>query len=162
MFTDKFLISIHGRQVGLQRVTTAISGGTRGQFDFFGGTYKGERMDCLASTFGNADSTSINLVPFGNHILPVSSVGSSQVFTVDPPIPGSNPMTVMTNGVDAAYLKVANPSPEGFQTSAGSSFTVVKLSSLGAPIGFNPMTTAIWAVTGNGSTAAGHSYTTTT
>jgi len=155
MFTDKYLISIHGRQIGLQRVTTAISGGTRGQFDFLAGTYKGERMDCTT-----ADTTATNLLPFGNHILPTSSAGSSQVFTVDPPIPGANPLTVMTNGTAAAYVKTANG--ENYQTSAGSSFTVVLLSSLGAPIQLTPMTTALWAVTGNGSTASGHTYTTTT
>jgi hypothetical protein len=155
MFTDKFLISIHGRQIGLQRVTTAISGGTRGQFDFLAGTYKGERIDT-----STADTTATNLLPFGNHLLPVSSVGSSQVFVVDPPIPGSNPLVVMNNAVDACYLKSLNG--EGFQTSAGSSFTVVKLSSLGAPISFTPMTSSLWAVSGNGSTASGHSYSTTT
>ena len=158
-FEDKIITSVHGRRLGLQRVTTALSGGTLGDHEFLVGSFDGQRLNATT-----ADTTAASLTPFGMHTLNVSSVASSQVYFVDPPIPGTGPLWVMPVATDFAYLRIASSALGAapvVQTSAGSTFTTIKLSTLGFGLQLVPMTTALWLAVG-GSTATGHSYTTST
>jgi hypothetical protein len=67
--------------------------------------------------------------------------------------------TVWGGTASEVFLKSKNS--EVFVTSGGSSFTVINPSSLGFIIRLEGLTTAIWGVS-NGTTAAGHAYTTST
>lgn len=151
-YENKIRTSLFGRRFGLQPISTVESGGSRGRFDFLVGP---EDMRRRVST---APTTSANLHAFGVDIL--TSEVSSGVYSLDPPIPGVRKTLVpSTNG--PSYIKVANQSAEFYRTSGGSSFTVAKLSSLGGCVELVGVTTAMWAVV-NGSTVAGHTFSTST
>ena len=158
-FEDKILTQVHGRRLGLQRVTTAISGGTLGDHEFLVGSYDGQRLDATT-----ADTTAKSITPFGMHTLNASSVASSQVFFIDPPIPGTGPVYIRNSGVDTMYLRAASSAAGTapiIATSNGSSQTTVKVSTLSNGFMLVPMTTAVWLGIGL-STAAGHSLQDTT
>ena len=158
-FEDKIVTSVHGRRLGLQRVTTALSGGTLGEHEFLVGSYDGQRL--LATT---ADTTLVALAPFGSHVLGISSVGSSQVYFIDPPIPGTGPVYIRGSTIDAIVLRTASTAAgnsPAVATSAGSSFAAVHLSSLGYGLTLIPLTTALW-LSQSASTAAAFTWTETT
>jgi hypothetical protein len=151
-YNGNILTSLRGRRLGLQMMTSAQSGGSRGNREYLVGP------DDFRTETSTAESTATNLHPFGISQLPVSTAASSQVYTIDPPVPGVIKGIVGTT-VGACYLKTANS--EAIVTSAGSSFTTIKLSSLGGSFALMGLTTAMWAAVGL-TTAAGHSLTTTT
>jgi hypothetical protein len=150
-YQDKITTTKHGRRLGLQLMSSAVSGGT-GFNEYLVGP---EALRVVSST---ADTTATDIKPFGNHYLNTSSAGSSQVYTVEPPVPGVR-CTVWGGTASEVFLKSKNS--ETFVTSGGSSFTVINPSSLGFAIDLVGLTTAVWGVL-NGSTAAGHAYTTST
>lgn len=149
-YQDNITTSKHGRRLGLQRLSSGATGGSETEF-----LVGPEAFRVATST---SPTTSENLKPYGYDVLPVSSVGSSQVYTVDPPIPGAGIKVVRGSTVDAVLLNTANAT---ISASAGSSFATVKLSSLGYGIGLIPLTTALW-LSFNASTAAGHTLSETT
>lgn len=152
-FATRLFTSVHGRRLGLTRESSAQHGGA-GFRDYL----TGDVMDAIKPQTSSAASTGTDLKPFGAWFLPTSSAGSSQVYTIEPPIPGV-PVTVMGGTASEVFLKSKNS--EVFVTSGGSSFTVINPSSLGFTLHLVGMTTAMWGVI-NGSTAAGHAYTTST
>ena len=148
-YADLMQTSLHGRSLGLQFLSSGQSGGSRGSQAYLVGP-AGLRQDATT-----ADTTATNLHPFGMSLL---AEGSSDVFTLDPPVPGVIKI-IAASTAGPAYVKTANN--ETFVTSGGSSFTTIQLSSLGASILLAGLTTAVWAAM-NVSTAAGHTLSTST
>lgn len=145
------LTSVKGRRLGLQRLTTAQSGGTRGNHEFLVGP------DDFRVGNSTASTTSTNLKPFGVHLLAASSVGSSQVYTLDPPIPGVR--VTIHNSTDAtAYIKMQGA--ETIKSSVGSTQTVIALPAAGHSIELTAVTSALWVT--RAATASGINLTNST
>jgi len=89
--------------------------------------------------------------------LPSSTAGSSQVYTLDPPIPGSV-LYLVGNETAAVLVKTANS--ETFRSSEGSSHTTIDIpvDQIAMLIG---VTTGVYGTVGM-STAAGFAYSTST
>ncbi len=150
-FKDKIRTSIHGRRLGLQGMTTGESGGSRGEQEYLVGP------EALRGNVSTAETTSTNLHPHGVSKLVSSSAASSQVYTIDPPIPGVR--KVILNSTDAvAYVKTAND--ETIVSSKGSTNTVVTMPVGGAACVLEGFTTAQWLMFQ--STASGIGLTTST
>lgn len=150
--------SLFGRRFGLQNLTTTISGGSRGPADFLVGPEQ------LRSGVTTAESTGTNLAAWGVSVCPGTSAASSAVYTLDPPIPGVKKTIFggVSNG--PVYVKTANS--ETIQSTVGSSFTTVKVSSLGGGFELLGLTTAVWMAigitSGTSSQASGFGLTTST
>lgn len=152
-YQDDDFFSVYGRRLGLQRPSTNQTGGAAAEY--LVGPNAGVRV-----SGSSAASTATDLRPFGGmYYLPTSSAGSSQVYTIEPPVPGLPPTWISGSTASEVYLKTKNS--ETLVTSGGSSFTTINPSSLGFCIGLVAITTAVYGVI-NGTTAAGHAYTTST
>lgn len=157
-FANKILTSLHGRRFGLQRMSTAESGGSRGAKEYLVGP------EHLRQDVSTAESTGTNLHPFGISSLPGTSAGSSAVYTIDPPVPGVR-KTIWSDGANGpVFLKTANA--ETLRSTLGTSFTTVKISTLGGAFDMVGLTTAIWGLigvtSGTSSQAGGFALTTST
>jgi len=163
-WANRITTSIFGSRVGLQNISTNVSGSlqTGRTFDVLAGA------EAVRAGVSTADSTAANtsLAPFGVSLLTTGlSADTTAVFRLDPPIPGVEKTIVWgstTIGTMGSKIWVTNSTGggAGMQTSAGSSFTCVA-SSAGAVLRLVGITTALWGVV-NGTTAAGFSYSTTT
>ena len=157
-FETKYTTSVHGRRLGLQRLTTPESGGSHGPKDYLVGP------EAIRTSVTTAASTGTNLKAYGVSILAGTSAASSCVYTIDPPIPGVR-VTITNNssGNGPFYVKTANS--ETFNTTAGTSFTTIKTSA-GGSFELVGVTTAVWAglnlTTGTSSNASGFVFTTST
>ena len=148
---DKITTSKHGRRLGLEMKSSADSGGSRGPQEYLVGP---EALRVESST---AETTTVNLHPFGISHLNSSSAASSQVYTLDPPIPGVS--KIIYNSTDAtAYVKTANS--ETIVSSKGSTNTVLAMPVGGASLHLVGATTAEWLAFQ--STASGIGFSTTT
>lgn len=134
-FNDKFTTSVRGRRLGLQIMSTVQTGGTRGPNEFLVGP------DSFRSLVSTAETTSTNIRSHGMSYLPASSVGSSQVFTLDPPIPGVS-KTVYNSTTATAFIKTGVL----ILSTAGSTQAVIQLPAAGASITLTGATTALWLV----------------
>ena len=137
--------SLFGRQIGLQTMSTAQSGGSRGPADFLVGP------EYLRQGISTADTTSANLTAWGVAILVGTSVASTPVYTLDPPIPGVKKTVVFGSTDSALYLKMAS-GVSIWGTSLGSSATAIR-SSGGGAVSLIGITTAAFAALGISSTA---------
>lgn len=157
-FANKILTSLFGSRVGLQRMTTAESGGSRGAQEYLVGP------ESLRVGVTTAETTSTNLQPHGVSRLPGTSAASSAVYTIDPPVPGVRKTIMGTTDNGPVYLKTANG--ETIVTTAGSSFTTVKVSSVGGVFELMALTSGIWLglglTSGTSSNASGFGLTTST
>lgn len=149
--------SIFGRRFGLSKVTTALHGG-RAEVDLINGP------DDLRVAVTTAESTGTNLSPWGYSNLPGTSVGSSAVYTIDPPIPGVRKIVTCSTENGPIYLKTKNS--ETFLTTLGSTHTTIKASTLGGAYELIALTTARWLAlnitSGTSSQAGGFALTTST
>jgi hypothetical protein len=157
-FNNKILTSLFGRRVGLQRMSTAESGGSRGTQEYLVGP------EALRPNVSTAETTSTNLHPFGVSHVRGTSADSSSVFTLDPPIPGvEKTLYFPSTGNTACYVKTANS--ETIHTTLGSSHTTIK-STIGGMCRLVGVTTAIWAAlditSGTSSQAGGFTVSTST
>jgi hypothetical protein len=157
-FNGSYTTSLRGRRLGLQQMTTAQTGGTRGVHEFLVGP---EALRCEATS---AESTGTNLKPFGISNLPGTSAGSSAVYVLDPPIPGV--MKYIRGSTDNGPVFVRTANSETISTTLGSSFTTVKISSVGGSFMLIGYTTALWMAvgltSGTSSQASGFGVTTST
>ena len=157
-FNDKITTSLRGRRFGLQAMTSAITGGSRGTQEFLVGP------EDLRVNVTTAASTGTNLRPYGVSILPGTSAGSSSVYVLDPPIPGVRKTIVGTTANGPFIIKTANS--ETIHTTVGTSFTTVEISSIGGGFTLMGLTTAVWMgiglTSGTSSNASGFILTTTT
>lgn len=150
-FNSNILTSIFGRRLGLQRLSTGQSGGRLPE-EFLVGP------DDFRVGVSTAETTSVNLRAFGISVIPGTSAASSAVYTLEPPIPGVRKVIMggLSNG--PVYFKTVN-SETIVTTSLGSSYTTVKISSIGGAIELIGVTTAQWLAF---ATSGGFSLTTTT
>lgn len=158
-WADKITTSIFGRRLGLQVMTSGQMGsGRAGDAEFIVGP------DGHRASVTTAESTGTNVAAYGLSRLPGTSAGSSAVYTIDPPIPGVRKIVMGSTDNGPVFMKTANS--ETIQTTAGSSYTTVKISSLGSGFEMIGLTTAIWLAlgltTGTSSQASGFSLTTST
>lgn len=156
-YGNKITTSKHGRRLGLQRMSTAETGG-RLPTEFLVGP------DDFRQGVSTAETTSSNLQAFGVSRVAGTSADSSSVFTLDPPIPGVvKTLFFPSTGNTACYVKTANA--ETIQTTLGSSHTTIK-STIGGVCQLVGVTTALWAgigiTSGTSSNAGGFALTTST
>lgn len=157
-FKDKYTTSVHGRRLGLQAMTTPVTGGSHGTVDFLVGP-EAVRMGLTTSP-----STSTNLKAYGVADIVGTSADSSSVFTIDPPIPGVPVFLYFrSTGNTACYVKTAND--ETIHSTIGSSHTTIK-STVGGVVQLVGLTTAKWAAigltSGTSSNSGGFAPTTST
>jgi hypothetical protein len=150
MWSDKALTSIFGRRIGLQRLTSAQD------------ARKAEVMvgpEAFRTYATTGDSTGTNLAPYGVSLL--TTVASSCVFVLDPPIPGVTKTLVFgSTGAAAMYVRTANS--ETIISTLGSSHTTLKSTAgNGGTVTLQGVTTAIWAWVGTASTVIAAATTTT-
>lgn len=151
------LTSIYGTRLGLQRLSTAQSGGTRGAIELTAGP------DGFHDPVSTAATTAINVRPLGLTVLPGTSAASSAVYTIDPPIPGVRALIYGATDNGPVYLKTANG--ENFISSMGSTFNTIKVSSLGGAFELYGLSTAdfiCFITSGTSSQASGFGMTTST
>lgn len=146
-FNSGYITSLFGRRIGLQTLSSAQSGGTR--------TPPPEYIvgpDDIRKAVSTAETTSSNLYPTGISFL--TTAQSSGVYTLDPPVPGvEKTLFFGTSGTNPIYVKSANS--ETFQSSNGTSFTVLSSSNTAVyTLRLVGLTTAIWGVIGQLSTAS--------
>lgn len=152
-YFDKINPSIYGRRFGLQSLSSGQYGGSFARVDFAVGA------EDLRRRFSSAESTAA-LPAYGFSVLGNSSAGSSQVWTIDPPIPGVEKVITFGTTVNTQYLKGLNG--ETFQSSQGTSMTVLKSTQLViSTIRLTPLSTAAWTVGVGLSTASVLGATTT-
>lgn len=133
-FEARMNTSIHGRELGLQRMSSGEMGSTHPSRFLVG-------PEGIRQNVSSAETTSVILRPFGVSNL---STVSSGVHTLAPPIPGIHKTVVCTGGA-TEYVKSANA--ETFESSRGSTFTTLKFNAYGIAemVGF---TTARWLLLG--------------
>jgi len=156
-YGEKITTSIFGRRLGLQKLTTGISGASAEQ-EFLVGP--GD----IRVGVTTAETTSTNLKPHGLSNCPGTSAGSSSVYTLDPPVPGVwKTIAFVGSSANVTYVKTANG--ETFSTTMGTSFTTIKSSNAGSLVLLG-LTTSIWLIpgltTGTSSNAGGFTLTTST
>src|SRR3990172_4866395 len=112
-FEARMSASIHGREFGLQRMSSVEMGST------FPGVFL-VGSEAIRQNVATADTTAGILRPFG---LSVLSTGSSAVHTLGPPIPGIV-KTIISSGGATAFVKTRNA--ETIESSQGSTFTTMR------------------------------------
>ena len=137
-YNAKITTSKHGRRLGLQAMSSAEYGGSYGRQEFLVGP------ESLRETVSTADTTSTNVRAFGITALSGTSVASTPVYTLDPPIPGVEKVVHFLSTNSALYLKTAN-GEYIYGSSLGSSATCI-ISSGGGSVKLVGVSTAIWAV----------------
>lgn len=156
-YFNKYVTSLYGRRLGIQRMTTAIAGISKAA-EFL----VGPEQIRMGTTTG--ESTGTNVTAYGVSTLPGTSAASSAVYVIDPPIPGV--MKFIDGGIanGPVYLRTANL--EVFRTTAGATFTTIKISSVGGSFALIGLTTGAWATlgitTGTSSQASSFGLTTST
>lgn len=150
-YNGNITTSKHGRRLGLQLMSTVQTGGNRGAQEFLVGP------EAFRVGVTTDDSTSVNIHPFGISMLDPSSAASSQVYTLDPPIPGVQKIIYGSTSA-AAYIKTANS--ELIKSTVGATQTVIALPAAGHTITLTGVTTALWLT--ETATASGINLTNTT
>lgn len=161
-YGNSILTTLFGRRLGLQSITTAQSGtGQAGRVPEFLVGAEDIRKEVVS------DTTGTQLKAWGLSALSTANItgGTTGVFRLDPPIPGVEKTIVWQSTSAAAtsvktFVTASTGGAEVFQSTAGSSFTVIA-SSVGAVLRLMGVTTAIWAVIA-GSTGSGFTLSTTT
>lgn len=157
-YGSKIITSIFGRRLGLQRMSTGESGGSRGTQEYLVGP------EALRMAVTTAETTATNLKPSGVSVIPGTSAASSAVYTIDPPVPGVRKVIMGGTANGPVYLKTANG--ETIVSTVNSSATTVKVSSVGGSFELIGVTTAQWAslglTSGTSSNASGFGLTTST
>lgn len=128
--------SIHGRELGLQYLTSSQSGSTHNPTLLNG-------PEAMRQNFTTDDSTSDIMRPYGVSVL---STESSGVHTLAPPIPGIEKSLTNTDSATTGYVKTRNG--EVIHTSAGSTYTTLKWGGGRGLVRLLGITTAIWQVVG--------------
>lgn len=137
-YFDKINPSIYGRRFGLQSLSSGQYGGSFSRIDLAVGA------EALRGRFSTAESTAA-LPAYGYSVLQNSTAGSSQVWTIDPPIPGVQKTITFLTTANTQYLKGLNG--ETFQSSQGTSMTVLKSTQLVlATLVLTPISTSAWSV----------------
>jgi hypothetical protein len=152
-FEARITKSYDGRRFGLQIPSSVELGSTFGPAFLAG-------PESLRQNVTTAETTSVPLKPFGLTWFGTTTTGagSSAVYTLAPPIPGVTKSFALTCGASEGPIYIKTLNSETLNTSAGSSFTVIKLSTLGN-LELLGLSTARWLVTAGAPLAT---FTTTT
>lgn len=138
--------SIRGRNLGFEFISSGKHGSTQaGRFIVGAESYREHHS--------SAETTGTNLKAYGHSVL--TTVGSSAVFILDPPIPGvEKTVTFHTTLTNPIYLK-ASSSSVNFLSSQGTTAFPVLVSSQGiyATLRLMALSTGAWAILGGVSTA---------
>ena len=155
-YQGQIITSIYGRRLGLQRLSTAQSGG-RLEREFLVG------MEDIRVGLTTSESTGTNLSPTGISTLIGTSAASSAVYVLDPPIPSVRKVINFGSTINGP-LYVRTKNAETIQTSGASTSAAatVILSSAGGTIELIGYTTAIWLAVNCPSTLSGISFAATT
>lgn len=148
-YSNKILTSLFGRRLGLQKMSTAESGGSKHEF-LVG-------PDDFRVATNTAETTDTNLKPYGYSGSLGTSAGSSAVYTLEAPVPGVRKVIASSTANGPVYVKTDG---SVIISSAGATDTVVKLSTLGNAVELVGLTTALWLT--RDTTAAGHDFLTST
>lgn len=140
-YNNKVLTSIHGRRLGLQRLSSAESGGSKGTQEYIVGP------QAFREGTSTSETTASNVAAYGASLLMETSAASSSVYTLDPPVPGVRKSLYMSSGV---WVKTANGA---FYSSAGTTHTVLN-SSNKTVLDLVGLTTAIYLLNTNGANPA--------
>lgn len=151
-YGNNIITSIFGRRLGLQPMSTAQTGASKAA-EFLVGP------EALREGVTTAETTSTNLAPYGVSFVNGTSAASSSVYTLDPPIPGVRKTIVFSSANTPMYVKTANG--EKIRTTADSTVATVISSTLtGAVVELIGLTTALWGLLTNGTTAISRAATT--
>lgn len=140
-YNNKVITSIHGRRLGIQRLSSAESGGSDGTVEYLVGP---EAFRVGTST---AETTAANVSAFGASLLMETSAASSSVYTIDPPVPGVSKTLYMSSGT---WVKTGGAV---FYSSAGTTHTTLN-SSNKTVFTLMGVTTGIYALNTNGANPA--------
>ena len=146
-FSDKYTTSIFGRRLGLQAMSTNMtgSGRTGSNPDFVVGA------EAVRMGVSTSESTDTNLAAFGVSF--ITSAVSSAVYMLDPPIPGVEKVLHFGTTGATNYVKTANG--ETFQSSQGTTFSVLKSTqNIVGSVRLIGLTTAVWGMAPGLSTAS--------
>ena len=131
--------SIHGRELGIQRISSAQMGSSNPAGFLTGAEDIRQRVV--------ADSTSVVAPPFG---LSIATTGSSAVHNVGAPIPGIVKHLYSSGGATAYF----NMNGATIASSVGTTQATVRFAGAGL-VSLMGITTALWAVVGQLTTAGG-------
>ncbi len=146
--------SLFGRQFGMNLLTTAAHGGARPL-----GFLSGEDAEQVRMGVTTAETTALAVTAVGVSWLNGTSAASSSVYVLDPPIPGVFKVVNFSSANTPQYLKTKNG--ETFRTSADSTIATVISSTLtGCTVQLVGLTTAMWGLLTNGTTAISRAATT--
>lgn len=154
-FNNRILTSIFGRRLGLQRMSSSVTGGSPSEYLVGPDDFR---------VVIAAESTAINLRAFGISINLGTSAGSSAVYVLEPPIPGVRKLISGSTANGPVYIKTVNA--ETIVSTLGSTHTTVKISSLGGAFELVGLSTSQWMTlgltSGTSSNASGFGLTTST
>jgi hypothetical protein len=134
-WNSKILTSLWGRRFGIELQSSGASGGNQGAVDYLVGP------EDLRRTVSTSETTGTNVAAYGISHLPGTSVGSSSVYTIDPPVPGVR-KTIRASTQAVTYLKTANS--ETIVSTQNSSGTTVACSTVGGAFELIGYTTGVW------------------
>ena len=158
-FSDRINESIRGRNLGFEFLSSGKHGTTKTGRMLVG-------PETLRVGVTTAETTAVNLAAYGISVVAAATAASSAVYTIDPPIPGVIKTIIGGTANGPFYVKTSTAASEFFQTSAGSTFTTIKISSLGGGFQLAGITTALWMTigisTGTSSQASGFGLATST
>lgn len=138
--------SLFGRQIGLQTMEQAQSGGTRGAFDLLVGP------EDIRKGVSTGESTGTNLAAYGVSRVFGTSAASTPVYTLDAPVPGVRKGIHFASTDSAIYVKTASGCAIS-GTSLGATGATAIRSSGGGYAELIGLTTALWGAANVSSTA---------
>lgn len=114
--------SLHGRQIGLQQLSTSITGSARGPFDVLVGP------EDIRQGLTTNESTGVNIAPYGVTRLAGTSAASTPVYTLDAPVPGVRKGIHFHSTDSAIYVKMASGCAIAGTSLASTGATVIRSS----------------------------------
>lgn len=143
--SDDITTSLHGRRIGLAAYSSGQHGGSHGRKEFIAGP------EGLKLGLSTADSTGTGVPAYGITALVGTSVASTPVYQLDPPIAGVHKTIVFASTDSALYIKTIN-GEYILGSSLGSSATTIR-SSGGGAVQLVGVSTSQWAALNVSSTA---------
>lgn len=149
-YSSEITHSLYGRDLGVEYRTSGQSGSTQGRQALLSGP------DAYRVGVSTAETTGVQLHPFGISML---TTGTSQVYVLNPPIPGVEKI-IVSSAASNLYVKTRNG--ESLEsTYGGSSMNTMTFTSYSFVV-LRGLTTARWLVTGMPLTSASLDFSTTT
>lgn len=156
-YNTQILTSVVGRRLGLQFMSTDVSGAVaRKEF------LVGPNDFRVGVTTAETTAASPGVTAEGLSVLFGTSVASSAVYVLDPPIPGVRKVLHFGTTADKLYIRTKNAEvirSSGISTSA--TFTTIT-SSAGGTVELMGLSTAVWLAPNCPSTLSGISFAATT